>query len=325
MPVKSFTNVRIKDADQGLVEAVFSTFDVVDKDGDVTRKGAFTDGADVVISAYGHQSWDGELPIGKGVIRVRGDEAILEGQFFLDTAAGKDTFTVVKELGDLQEWSYSLEEVEAERGDFNGKNVRFLNKITVKETSPVLRGAGVDTRTLAVKQQKQLTSMIARMLDEAGSARWGGMEYGYCYLDDFDVDDDTAVFCITDYSMGERERYRLQVDFTRTDTSVTLGDTETQVEYTTVYLPKSGARFSEQADIALRGVAQLVETAVERLTLRATEGKSFAEQIGAYDQLVAGLVPLKAAIDTATQPSPDDEARQEYLRFVAAHLQGAST
>lgn len=54
--VKTLADVELKeDGDRGEVTAVFSTFDVVDADGDVTRKGAFTEGAPVVISAYGHR------------------------------------------------------------------------------------------------------------------------------------------------------------------------------------------------------------------------------------------------------------------------------
>lgn len=155
MDQKSLMRVEIKDADRGEVSAVFSTLDVIDKDGDVTLKGAFTDGAPVAISAYGHQTWKGAPPVGKGRIREVGNEAVFEGKFFMDTTAGRDTFTVVKEMtdddGPGQEWSYSLRDVKAEMGDFEGRRVRYLKQITVHEVSPVLVGAGVDTRTLAVK------------------------------------------------------------------------------------------------------------------------------------------------------------------------------
>jgi hypothetical protein len=115
--------------------------------------GAFTDGAPVVISAYGHRSWSGELPLGKGTIREDGDEVILDGQFFLDTTHGRDAFLTVKELSNagLQEWSYSLENVISEPGEWDGRQVNILKRITVKEVSPVLRGSGVNTRTLAAK------------------------------------------------------------------------------------------------------------------------------------------------------------------------------
>ncbi|TCO47307.1 HK97 family phage prohead protease [Actinocrispum wychmicini] len=143
--------VEVKDPDRGEVTAVFATLDTIDADGDVTVPGAFTDGAPVRISAYGHTTWQGVLPVGKGVIRTTDREAILDGQFFLDTAAGRDTFAVVKQMGDLQEWSYGYDPVTFSYGEQDGRPVRFLEGITVHEVSPVLRGAGVDTRTLAVK------------------------------------------------------------------------------------------------------------------------------------------------------------------------------
>ncbi len=149
---KALGRVQIKDADQGLVTAVFSTFNVVDADWDVTLPGAFDDGAEWMISAYGHKSWDGALPVGKGVVRVDEKEARLEGQFFMNTEGGRETFLVVKEMGDLQEWSYSCQADKWSYGEFDGKQVRFLEHIVPGgEVSPVIKGAGVGTRTTAVK------------------------------------------------------------------------------------------------------------------------------------------------------------------------------
>lgn len=147
---KTLSDVVIKSADQGLVEAIFSTFNVKDKDGEVTLPGAIADGTPVVISAYGHSSHGEKLPVGKGVIKTTDTHAILKGQFFLSTTAGRETFEVVKELGPLQEWSYSLQNVKSHFGEFEGEQVSFLESISVKEVSPVLIGAGI-TQTLAVK------------------------------------------------------------------------------------------------------------------------------------------------------------------------------
>lgn len=150
MDVKSL-RVEIKDADKGEISAVFATYNVVDHDGDVTLPGAFTDGAPVTISAYGHKSWEGLLPVGRGVIRADGEKAWLEGRFFLNTTAGRDTFEVVKELKDLQEFSYGYDAEEFSYGDHEGRQVRFLRKQLVHEVSPVLKGAGIGTRVLGVK------------------------------------------------------------------------------------------------------------------------------------------------------------------------------
>jgi hypothetical protein len=143
--------VEIKDEAKGLVTAVFATFNTIDSDRDVTLPGAFDEGAEVPISAYGHTSWEGALPAGKGTIRQTQTEAILDGEFFLDTAHGMDTFTTVKRLGALGQWSYGYDPAKFSYGEFDGQQVRFLEKQLVHEVSPCLVGAGVNTRTLSAK------------------------------------------------------------------------------------------------------------------------------------------------------------------------------
>src|SRR5690606_24003380 len=118
----------VSSEDLGEVEAVFSTLNVVDKDGDVTPASAFQDGQQVKISAYNHALWDGAMPVGMGTIHVEGDEAILKGRFFLDTTAGRDTFNVVKHLGESQEWSYGFNVVDSEKSTKDGMSVRVLKE-----------------------------------------------------------------------------------------------------------------------------------------------------------------------------------------------------
>lgn len=168
METKRLGSVEIKDADQGLVTALFSRFDVKDHDGDVTVKGAFQNGAPVRISAYNHTSWSGSLPVGKGVIEETGDGAILKGEFFMNTALGRDTFEVVKQLGELGEWSYGFDITAEDYGDHEGERVRFIKGVQVHEVSPVLRGAGIDTRTLTAKSAGlRLSDDIASVVAEA--------------------------------------------------------------------------------------------------------------------------------------------------------------
>lgn len=161
--VKAIT-VEIKDADKGEVEAVFATFDVKDKDGDITLPGAFEEGAEVLISAYGHSSWGGQLPVGKGVIKTTAKDARLVGKFFLNTTAGREHFAVIKELGAQQEWSYGFDvkgtgEVTPEM-EQNGV-WRVLTALKVHEVSPVLLGAGIDTRTVATKDGTEAADAAA--------------------------------------------------------------------------------------------------------------------------------------------------------------------
>lgn len=163
---KALTGVEIKDADKGTVEAVFATLDVEDHDGDITVKGAFEDGAAVRISAYGHKTWDGALPVGRGTIRAGTSDAVLEGKFFLGTRNGRETFETVKEMSDLQEWSYGFDIVDSEPGEQDGRKVRMLKELKVHEVSPVLLGAGIGTRTLAVKDAPPFSEQAATVLGD---------------------------------------------------------------------------------------------------------------------------------------------------------------
>ena len=155
MKTKTFrAAMEIKaDGQPGEFRAVFSTFDVIDLDRDVTRPGAFKDGAPVRISYWGHR-WQ-DLPVGKGVIHQDEKRAWVDGQFFLDTMAGKETYQTVKNLGDLQEWSYGYEVLEQSEGKFGDEeDVRFLIQLEVPEVSPVMLGAGIDTHTENIKGVK---------------------------------------------------------------------------------------------------------------------------------------------------------------------------
>lgn len=171
MDTKNLSHFEVKDEAAGEVVAVFATLNVIDSDGDVTLPGAFESGASVRISAYGHTSWEGVLPVGKGTIREVKNEAILDGKFFLDTVAGRDTFTVVKELGALGEWSYGYDPVEFSFGEFEGQQVRFLKKQKVHEVSPVLLGAGVGTRTVSAKSGLKFAQHIEAVLADLAALR----------------------------------------------------------------------------------------------------------------------------------------------------------
>lgn len=154
----------VKSADQGTVEAVFSRFNVKDLDGDVTLPGAFEDGQEVLISYYNHGSWGCALPVGKGVIHADDEKAWLDGQFWLDTPDGAATFKVVKNAGDLQEWSYGykvLETGEVTDEMYQNGVWRVLKKLTVFEVSPVMMGAGIGTGTMSIKSKKDEEALAA--------------------------------------------------------------------------------------------------------------------------------------------------------------------
>lgn len=339
MQTKTFSSVTIKDADQGIIEAVFAsrlvdsikdaTADDIDLGGDVTLKGAFDEGAAVVISAYGHGSWGAgvgmggsvpQLPVGKGFIHEIDGEAVLKGQFFLDTTHGRDAWLTIKSLSedDLQEWSYSLQGVKAQRGTVGGRRVRFIEHVGVKEVSPTLVGEGIDTRTIGVKSAttKAFNSQSVDELNEAGQERWAA-ENTYIWLRDFDPDAGVAIFSI--YTDGQPDRL-IQVDYTTDGDIVQLGATETDVEVVTNYAPKSGARFSEHVKSVMAGIDDLATRAQEVVALRALKGKSISEDSAdLLTQVTERLDALKALIGEPPETiTPVDELQRIALRQIAS-------
>lgn len=135
------------DGDRGLVEAVFSTFDVIDSAGDIVVRDAFTDGQQVPM-VWAH---DWTVPIGKGTIRVEESRAVFAGQFFLDTDAGRNAHAVVRNMGDLQEYSWGFRVLDAHMEERDGEPIRVITKAEVYEVSPVLVGANRQTYTLSLK------------------------------------------------------------------------------------------------------------------------------------------------------------------------------
>lgn len=296
-----FKTVRtsLKATDAGDVEVVFATLNVVDHDGDILTKAAFDDGAPVVISAYGHGSHRGELPIGKGRIVMSDTEAKMVGRFFMNTTHGRDAFLTVKELSDedaLQEWSFSLRDVTGATGeDQNGDAGFVIDHVFVKEVSPVLEGAGINTHTVVAKAMKESVAATRTLLTAAGSERWASDDV-YVYVEDFDPEASTAVFCIWDDGV---ERLA-QVSFARDGQNVTLSDEETDVQRVTEYVPKSGARFIEQAKSVLAGVTALADRAVEVVARRTEKGKHLSpESAAVVGELDTQLGRLRDAVKAA--------------------------
>lgn len=150
MKQKTFrASIELKaDGEPGEFRATFATFNVVDKDDDLTLPGAFPVGSEVVIEPWNH---DWTLPVGKGQIGADQEKAWVDGHFFLDTASGKEHYQTVKALGALTEWSYTFWILDAASEIRDEKRIRILKKLDVAGVGPVTRGAGVGTRTERIK------------------------------------------------------------------------------------------------------------------------------------------------------------------------------
>jgi len=157
---KSFRSEFKAGDEPGSFVAQFVTFDVMDLDGDVTLRGAFPEGKEILVSAYQHGSWMGALPVGKAVIHEQGDAAVAAGLFNLNMEAGRETYESVKFSGDLQEYSYGFRVLEVgdekavdawEKAHDGARPQRIIKSVEPYEISPVLKGAGVGTATLDIK------------------------------------------------------------------------------------------------------------------------------------------------------------------------------
>ena len=142
-----------ENAPEGAFTATFATLNVIDHHGDVTLPGAFEPGKRVLIGGYQHDMLG--LPVGAGTIQVAGDRAYVEGAFFTDTGVGLETYRTVKNAADLMEWSYIFSVARQSDGMFEQAGVsvpvRFLEKLDVWSVDPVLKGAGIGTRTDEIK------------------------------------------------------------------------------------------------------------------------------------------------------------------------------
>lgn len=143
----------------GHLKAVFSTFDVEDRDGDIIRKSALTNGQEIPL--VWHHQW--ERPVGKGIIRVQEDRAIFDGYFFMDTIEGQEAYKTVKNMGALQQYSWGFQVLEAEAKNEEDEDDPFwwlygmdITKAEAFEVSPVLVGANRGTSTLSVKGMDDL-------------------------------------------------------------------------------------------------------------------------------------------------------------------------
>ena len=361
MAHKALSHVEFKAADKGEFSAVFATFNVIDKDGDVTLPDAFDHGAELVVSAYQHGSWTGALPVGKGRIRVTDAEAIVDGQFFMDTTAGRDTFAVVKALSEsgMGEWSYGFDTLLSDYGTFEGREVQFLKKLKVHEASPVMVGAGVNTRTLAVKAQKEAARVTATAYSAAirphetrvTTKRWDGPQVLADIPNDATVDDLRAVHAYVDPT-GDPTRkssYRFahhhgpggEANLRACLTGIAvlngakgacdLSEIERKAVYDHLAQHLNDAdrdvpelRTTAGGELKFHEEAAAVMASLDGLIVRAAEVMAMRRSKG--KALASGSVDLLEWIYDDTRrlrsllDSPQEDADREYARFVASTL-----
>jgi len=157
----SFKNAPIElkeDGDTRYIEAVFSLFDTIDSDNDVTKANALRSGytGNKVPLVWNH---DWSKVIGRGIIETDNQKAVFKG-YFLNTEAGKEAYETVKAMQDMQQFSYGFQVIKSTKGthiDSKGEEVpvRVLEDVKVWEVSPVLVGAQQNSFVQALKSGLQ--------------------------------------------------------------------------------------------------------------------------------------------------------------------------
>lgn len=146
---------NIKAQASGEISCVFATLEVWDHDNDFTVPGAFGTQGPVPLEAWNHNYM--QLPVGQGRIYEKGNDAIFEGNFFLDTQAGHDHYETLRQMNSHeypQEFSYSFDVLRLEKVTHDGKPGQRLLSLKVLGIAPVQRGAGINTRLLSIKGAK---------------------------------------------------------------------------------------------------------------------------------------------------------------------------
>ena len=157
----SFKNAPIElkeDGDTRYIEAVFSLFDTIDSDNDVTKANSLRSGytGNKVPLVWNH---DWSKVIGRGIIETDNQKAVFKG-YFLNTEAGKEAYETVKAMQDMQQFSYGFQVMKSTKGthiDSKGEEVpvRILEDVKVWEVSPVLVGAQQNSFVQALKSGLQ--------------------------------------------------------------------------------------------------------------------------------------------------------------------------
>ena len=145
----------------GTATARIAVIGVKDHDGDIMALGSFIEGQ--VITILPTHQWQ-EQPLGKGMIRMDGNDVLVDMKFNLESQAAREWHKWLKfdleVMTPIQEWSWGWDWKNLEFTEVrdDGEAARLFTKIPVIEASPVLRGAGTNTGTVAVKSLKHTTA-----------------------------------------------------------------------------------------------------------------------------------------------------------------------
>ena len=274
-------DLELKEDTEGKVSAVFSVFNSLDSDGDIVLPGSIKSGfkSGSVPMVWAHK-WD--MPIGKGSIDSDGDKATFNGEFFMDTESGKEAYKIVKNMADMQQWSFGYRVNDAERGKIGEgdeeKDARFLKDLTVFEVSPVLVGANQDTYTMAIKSNEELLKEIVGTDEE--KAVLGSSSFGKEPVSET-LEEEDAVNPAVEVEEVDKEK-SVTVQELLENPTVYLKELyklkEAQLETQEEISEDAPKAFSEQVKDVLAALNDLMVRATAIAMLRAKDGRKLGEK-----------------------------------------------
>lgn len=164
---KALTIEKMDEAGVGL--ARIAQLSAIDSDGDTYAPGAFNwkEGGGQwvqILPAHDRRA----MPLGKAWLYEEGDWALAKLHLNLNTQAGRDWNETLKfDLAQgtpVQEWSYGYKVLDADQQQRAGTYVQVLKRLDCDEISPVIRGAGVGTGTLAIKSAELKAAKFAPLI-----------------------------------------------------------------------------------------------------------------------------------------------------------------
>ncbi len=335
MPIeyKSFLG-QLDAAGEGSISAEFSIFDRVDQAGDVTLRSFFKHGQAVPM-VHDH---DWSTVTGKGVIDVQTTSAWFNGNLFLDTIAGREAYTTMKHLGELQQFSYGYNATDTARGQVDGKSVRLLKGGQTYEVSDTLVGCVEGTGLRSLKSLNAFgSSSLSSSYEQLSDAIADAMTEQELAPGDVCV---STIQTFPDYAHVavkslEHEPTYYRVEYTLDAEGEPLLSNLTEVGPEVVFAPadEPGLTFAGQSQKALAAVERLAVRTSALAALRGSERKSGRvlsaashAKLSAVHDGIAGHLAMMAGVLKAHDPGApvmaEAAAKKELgRRLYIEHLQ----
>tara|TARA_R100000773_G_scaffold392_1_gene699 strand:- start:2569 stop:3627 length:1059 start_codon:yes stop_codon:yes gene_type:complete len=325
------TPIELKeDGDTRYLEAVFSLFDKVDSDNDITVSGALKSGyeGNKVPLVWNH---DWSKVIGRGVIESDNEKAVFKG-YFLNTESGKEAYETVKQMRDMQQFSYGFQVLDSETStatDSKGEEipVRVLKDVKVWEVSPVLVGSQQNSFVQALKSGLDQFEKEEDIEDEEEEKRALGddiyttreeaearaEELGCSGAHEHQKDGETVYMpcaSMDDYTTLTGQRHRSEDDTTLVYAGKISSETDTEISTST----QQGKRLEEQALSSLEEIKAFTERIEDLALLRNSEKKTMSSKsTELLSKYLQGLNAIYNRLDDVLETHGYDEVSDDEL------------